>query len=273
MGANGPGDDHGKGHRCPTWHRRLPARARPPGRGERGSDDDYQGSDSVTRSLPIADKTTTKRPRAEPGHAADDVAWRISSSGAPVSVGPAWARNPQTAIRPAKRPVGCDVADLGAKQDHRSILGPSTPTAYARQSVRGVQPESRKPYVSWYSGPSPPSGSVRRPPLAVIAPHWTQLEAVTWTSTSAAGSPAAPRGSRRPGPGTSRPRSSNPDLDGWDFSPKRPARALDHRADRARSGGDDRAGDGARHAGGQGKAAEASLHNLPNMCGANTARG
>jgi hypothetical protein len=41
-------------------------------------------------------------------------------------------------------------------------------------------------YVSWYSGPSPPSGSVSRPPLAVIAPHWTQLEAVTWTSTSAA---------------------------------------------------------------------------------------
>jgi hypothetical protein len=44
----------------------------------------------------------------------------------------------------------------------------------------------RKAQVSWYRGPSPPSGSVSRPPLAVIAPHWTQLEAVTWTSTVAA---------------------------------------------------------------------------------------
>ena len=31
-------------------------------------------------------------------------------------------------------------------------------------------------YVIWYIGPSPPSGGVRRPPLAVIAPHCTQLE-------------------------------------------------------------------------------------------------
>jgi hypothetical protein len=30
-------------------------------------------------------------------------------------------------------------------------------------------------YVFWYSGPSPPSGVVNRPPLAVIAPHWTQF--------------------------------------------------------------------------------------------------
>src|SRR3954469_3084928 len=29
--------------------------------------------------------------------------------------------------------------------------------------------------VIWYSGPSPPSGVVRRPPLAVMAPHCTQL--------------------------------------------------------------------------------------------------
>jgi hypothetical protein len=30
-------------------------------------------------------------------------------------------------------------------------------------------------YVFWYSGPSPPSGVVNRPPFAVIAPHWTQF--------------------------------------------------------------------------------------------------
>ncbi len=29
--------------------------------------------------------------------------------------------------------------------------------------------------VIWYNGPSPPSGVVSRPPLAVIAPHCTQL--------------------------------------------------------------------------------------------------
>ena len=34
---------------------------------------------------------------------------------------------------------------------------------------------ARSGYVIWYSGPSPPSGGVRRPPLAVIAPHCTQL--------------------------------------------------------------------------------------------------
>ncbi len=38
-------------------------------------------------------------------------------------------------------------------------------------------------YVSVYSGPLPPSGGVRRPPLAVIAPHWTQFEGASFTST------------------------------------------------------------------------------------------
>ena len=38
-------------------------------------------------------------------------------------------------------------------------------------------------YVTVYSGPEPPSGGVRRPPLAVIAPHWTQFEGVTSTRT------------------------------------------------------------------------------------------
>src|SRR5689334_4016974 len=43
-------------------------------------------------------------------------------------------------------------------------------------------------YVSVYSGPAPPSGGVRRPPLAVIAPHWTQFEGVTMTCTLPASS-------------------------------------------------------------------------------------
>ena len=38
-------------------------------------------------------------------------------------------------------------------------------------------------YVSVYSGPLPPSGGVRRPPLAVIAPHCTQFDGATLTVT------------------------------------------------------------------------------------------
>ena len=38
-------------------------------------------------------------------------------------------------------------------------------------------------YVTWYSGPSPPSGGVSRPPLAVIAPHCTQFDGFTIRST------------------------------------------------------------------------------------------
>ena len=41
-------------------------------------------------------------------------------------------------------------------------------------------------YVFVYSGPEPPSGGVRRPPLAVIAPHWMQFDAVTSTPPSTA---------------------------------------------------------------------------------------
>ena len=42
-----------------------------------------------------------------------------------------------------------------------------------------------------YSGPEPPSGGVRRPPLAVIAPHCTQLEGVTTSSTRPSSPPRA----------------------------------------------------------------------------------
>ncbi len=44
--------------------------------------------------------------------------------------------------------------------------------------------ENARHQVSVYSGPLPPSGGVNRPPLAVIAPHWTQLGGFT-TSTRA----------------------------------------------------------------------------------------
>src|SRR5437764_2254120 len=38
-------------------------------------------------------------------------------------------------------------------------------------------------YVSVYSGPLPPSGGVKRPPFAVIAPHCTQFDGATLTVT------------------------------------------------------------------------------------------
>jgi hypothetical protein len=49
--------------------------------------------------------------------------------------------------------------------------GPAGPThpAHRRRAT------TYRAQVFWYSGPSPPSGVVRRPPLAVIAPHWTQF--------------------------------------------------------------------------------------------------
>ena len=56
---------------------------------------------------------------------------------------------------------------------------PRRPCPRAATVTRRAPPS----YVSVYSGPLPPSGGVRRPPLAVIAPHWTQFEGASFTST------------------------------------------------------------------------------------------
>src|SRR5207247_1630157 len=50
-----------------------------------------------------------------------------------------------------------------------------TPHGGDRRPALPVEPCGTGLYVFWYSGPSPPSGGVSRPPLAVIAPHWMQL--------------------------------------------------------------------------------------------------
>ena len=42
-------------------------------------------------------------------------------------------------------------------------------------------------YISVYSGPDPPSGGVRRPPLAVIAPHCTQFDGASCSRTQPSG--------------------------------------------------------------------------------------
>ena len=70
------------------------------------------------------------------------------------------------------------------------------PEGLRREEWRPVQAAGdrgrSRSYIRLYSGPSPPSGGVSRPPLAVIAPHWTQLDAVTSTSTTLPAGLASP---------------------------------------------------------------------------------
>src|SRR6266511_4577819 len=56
----------------------------------------------------------------------------------------------------------------------------------SRHPPRVVDARHRSHYVRVYSGPLPPSGGVRRPPFAVIAPHCTQFDGVTVTPSSVA---------------------------------------------------------------------------------------
>ena len=63
----------------------------------------------------------------------------------------------------------------------RHAPGPPSALSSPRARDRCRQPWNDgdgNPHVSVYSGPEPPSGGVRRPPLAVIAPHWTQFDGV-----------------------------------------------------------------------------------------------
>jgi len=56
---------------------------------------------------------------------------------------------------------------------------------------QALKPWAERPQVSVYSGPEPPSGGVRRPPFAVMAPHWTQFDGLR-TSSTRPSSPTAP---------------------------------------------------------------------------------
>ena len=96
-------------------------------------------------------------------------------------------------IRRRREPARAQDSSCGASL---SLLRPffcrssETPTSshtqdwrdFARRSrtaalSRIARPRGRQ--VSVYSGPEPPSGGVRRPPFAVIAPHWTQFDGDT----------------------------------------------------------------------------------------------
>jgi hypothetical protein len=78
----------------------------------------------------------------------------------------------------------------GPRSDPRNVWRLHQPGAapeHAHVQFRGAEPRARRTrptdaetppknlYVFWYSGPSPPSGVVSRPPFAVIAPHCTQF--------------------------------------------------------------------------------------------------
>ena len=84
-----------------------------------------------------------------------------------------------------EQPVG---RDRRRARDQEARLPPEEPEEAERDADREQRPEhdlrgARLAHVSVYSGPEPPSGGVRRPPLAVIAPHWTQFDGVTSTTT------------------------------------------------------------------------------------------
>src|SRR5262249_17821315 len=58
----------------------------------------------------------------------------------------------------------------------------STSPRAVRRRYGGRKTDVRR-YVFVYSGPEPPSGGVRRPPFAVMAPHCTQFDGATFTVT------------------------------------------------------------------------------------------
>ena len=63
--------------------------------------------------------------------------------------------------------------------------GGSEPVELCRAKLerRSRRLAPRSPTSACTPGPEPPSGGVRRPPRAVIAPHWTQFDGVSFTST------------------------------------------------------------------------------------------
>ena len=87
------------------------------------------------------------------------------------------ARQREPALREPEERVDRDQEDGrgrrigGDSRSHdRRIIGEKTRKAFVNQ-------------VTVYSGPEPPSGGVSRPPLAVIAPHWTQFDGASCTVT------------------------------------------------------------------------------------------
>ena len=89
----------------------------------------------------------------------------------------------QPQVRPHRRVTGrCQVVRAGALLVEERAQPVGVRLDPAQQPLRsGVGGAGTQ--VTVYSGPLPPSGGVSLPPLAVIAPHWTQLDGFTLTVT------------------------------------------------------------------------------------------
>ena len=86
-----------------------------------------------------------------------------------------WRAIPSSASRTTSRRL------RPARSSARAVASPRMPPPTDDRDVGGTSPLRHQ--ASVYSGPEPPSGGVSRPPLAVIAPHWTQFDGVTFTVT------------------------------------------------------------------------------------------
>ena len=73
--------------------------------------------------------------------------------------------------------------DESAERPRRERPAAHDPLEHLHRVRRQEPEEAGDHQVRPYSGPEPPSGGVRRPPFAVIAPHWTQFDGETRTST------------------------------------------------------------------------------------------
>src|SRR5205085_4373575 len=91
-----------------------------------------------------------------------------------LAKGETGAREPEHEIE--RHENGREEEETPAEHEHIVV---SSPLLRSKSAVN---------QVTVYSGPEPPSGGVRRPPFAVIAPHWTQFDGVTSTSTLPSGS-------------------------------------------------------------------------------------
>ena len=153
--------------------RRAPARScagagvdQPPdgGRGRlEGAADDARSGGGPRPLRRLRRRRRSPTPTRRPGPTCSSTAtrrWRSASR---------WRRRGSGGIR--RRPDAW-------RQPGVECEGWSPPRPARRQAQAGDVP-----YVSVYSGPEPPSGGVRRPPRAVIAPHWTQLDGVSFSST------------------------------------------------------------------------------------------
>src|SRR3954470_19023127 len=131
---------------------------------------------SAYAAKPAVSSTSTISPNAFPARECRAPFLLVASPptprATPIASTPTSAYETPLATRPTRPKISCQ---------SRSERGRMPSTWSTGETTRGVPIEVR--YVFVYSGPAPPSGGVRRPPLAVIAPHWRQFDGATFTVT------------------------------------------------------------------------------------------